>query len=839
MPEGGKPPAVLLGGGLGALSVARTLGRNGVTVYVLSDAERDDQAASSRFVTSFVPVQDGECVEKRWLTWLRSAPGGCVLFPCSDEGLEFVARHRAELEMLGLRPIPARDQAVLHMLDKATTYRLAAAAGLAVPRTAEVSTLSELRSAATQFDYPCALKPRVGHRYRQHFTGKVVVASCPAELEQAFLDTSDAGVDTIVTEIVQGKDEYCSYYTYIGDDGQPLASYTKRKLRQWPLGFGMGTAHLSAWQPEVAALGQRFAEHVGLRGLVNLEFKQSSKDNSLTLIECNARITASNELVRRSGPDLARMAYADALGERVARDATVRDGMQQWHVLSDTRAFLGLRREGELTLQQWLQSLRGMQRYVPPFSLDDPRPAMRYVSTVVGGAVTSRATKALRRTRAGQALRPRDAGMALQPSDAGEASRTAEGNRTSILRGQGGGPSRDGVSAMTRLLGLASVLPAQHTAARIDLVRSAGLVRLLRHSRWGRSFPGEALDREVYTQLWKKAALNSGAESYDLGNGFIEVRRGRSRTVVHRQEVMLDDAVSLRLSMHKSLLQGWLLAAGIQVPEHVVLPVAAWRDGRSFLERTRPCFVKPAAGTGGGQGVTGGVATLDQLGRAAVHAARFGGEFILEQQIVGDEYRLLLLDGEPIDCLQRRPPALLGDGRSTISALISKENSRRAVLRGAVGLFPIRVDLDLLLTLERAGMSLASVPAAGRRFAVKSTANESGAGDSHSAIAPVEVLTIAVAAVQMSGLRLASVEVVAGQAEDGSIRATVLEVNGNPGLHYHYQTDDATKVDVAAVILNRLLETASGTGGPKREDLQLRRDCSSGRLPVGGMGSHP
>ena len=118
MPE--LPPAVLLGGGLIAVPVARSLARAHVFVNALGFAL--DQVRASRACGRFVDLGTGEGVQERWLDFLdgSNAAGGVIL-PGNDDGLQLVARHRKILTERGYRPIVANDQATLAMLDKLRT----------------------------------------------------------------------------------------------------------------------------------------------------------------------------------------------------------------------------------------------------------------------------------------------------------------------------------------------------------------------------------------------------------------------------------------------------------------------------------------------------------------------------------------------------------------------------------------------------------------------------------------------------------------------------------------------------------------------------------------------
>jgi len=271
-----------------------------------------------------------------------------------------MARHRAVLVDAGLRPALARDDVVLAMLDKQRCYELARQMDIAVPRTESVTGKVQAVSVAMTFDLPFALKPRVSHLFAPYANGssKAIVIRSYIELERQVDWLVDAGLSMIVTEIIPGPEHsYCSYYTYLDDEGRPLVHFTKRKLRQYPVGFGEGSYHLTDWAPDVAEMGLRFVSAIGLRGMANVEFKRDQRDGSLKLIECNARLTAANELVRRSGVDFAEIIYRGALGLPTDTASTYRVGIGMWMPMHDLLAFHELRRSRRLGTVTWLMSL--------------------------------------------------------------------------------------------------------------------------------------------------------------------------------------------------------------------------------------------------------------------------------------------------------------------------------------------------------------------------------------------------------------------------------------------------------------------------------------------------
>jgi D-aspartate ligase len=364
--NGRSLPAVLLGGGIVALSVARCLGTHGVRVWALGDG-RTDLVRHSRYCTTFVDLGSGEGVQDRWLSWLRAGEiGEAVVLPCSDDALELVARERATLQTLGYRPIESNDDVILAMLDKLRTYALAREAGVDVPRHFALDGVDQLDAALSEagVGFPCALKPLHSHLFARHYGSnrKVLIAQDRAQLASACAEIAAHNLSMMVSEIVPGpEDAYHSLHGYLDEHGELLAGLTKRKLRQYPVGFGIGCYHVTGSNEEVAQVAMRFCRGVGILGMANPEFKRDARDGRLKLIECNHRFTMSNELNRRAGVNLPLVAYDRLVGLPVRAGGGFREGLHMWSPVEDTKAFLEARRRGQTTTRRWLASLRHRQ----------------------------------------------------------------------------------------------------------------------------------------------------------------------------------------------------------------------------------------------------------------------------------------------------------------------------------------------------------------------------------------------------------------------------------------------------------------------------------------------
>jgi D-aspartate ligase len=139
------------------------------------------------------------------------------------------------------------------------------------------------------------------------------------------------------------------------------------------------------WNEEVSDLGMRFCRSVGLRGLLNVEFKRDSRDGRLTLIEANHRFTASSALHLAAGLDVPLFVYNRLTGAPLPQvGRPYKEGITLWYPLDDYRAFKDYRRGGEITAMQYLRSVAKRQTFSVA-SLTDPGPLLLALKPRVRG----------------------------------------------------------------------------------------------------------------------------------------------------------------------------------------------------------------------------------------------------------------------------------------------------------------------------------------------------------------------------------------------------------------------------------------------------------------------
>lgn len=351
------------------------------------------------------------------------------------------------------------------------------------------------------------------------------------------------------------------------------------------------------------------------------------------------------------------------------------------------------------------------------------------------------------------------------------------------------------------------------------LLRAMSLGQILRHKLLRRRVEAKqmlAARSAFYRRVWHEAADVFGADVEIAADGPLTICLDGRTTFVDCNFTSIDDLSTLRLAGDKPRVARRLADEGLPIPAWRQFGLATVGEAFDFMQAGRDYVVKPARNTGAGAGVTTCVRSRRELFRAAARAAVFGDGLSIEEQVAGNNYRLLYLDGVLLDAVLRVPPTVAGDGRSTIRALVERANEVRLRTGEAAAQTLLNCDLEMQQTLARQGLTAWSVPAAGQVVRLKTVINDNAAGENFAAThlicdAVIEAGARAAAAV---GARLAGIDVITPDPlrpleEVGGV---VLEVNTTPGLYCHYHRSGEPKrvaVDILAHLLGKTAHVCS------------------------------
>ena len=391
------------------------------------------------------------------------------------------------------------------------------------------------------------------------------------------------------------------------------------------------------------------------------------------------------------------------------------------------------------------------------------------------------------------------------------------------MAGMLGSPVTYGKTRYAGEPGFYQVIVRYRSEARMrSLLRSA--VELVEAVVAGRPFPVEehlalaaraAIDNELgpSTKSIVTAAVQRGIPWRRLNDAnLVQLGYGRNRRLIQAAVTDRTSHVAVDIAADKALTKRLLSDAGVPVPRGAVVD-SLEAAMTAFADLGAPVVVKPLDGNQG-RGITLGVSSEAEMEVAYRRAYAVADQVIVEQQLVGNDYRMLMVGGRLVAASHREPCHVIGDGSSTVTELIEKAN--RDPLRGEgheKPLTKIVVDEELELQLARAGMGLDSVAPAGVNVVLRGCANLSTgatAADVTERVSP-EVREVCERAAAVVGLDICGIDLVApdiGGAFDGA----VVEINAGPGLRMHVYPSRGTPQDVGGAIVDMLYPA----GAPSR-----------------------
>jgi cyanophycin synthetase len=292
----------------------------------------------------------------------------------------------------------------------------------------------------------------------------------------------------------------------------------------------------------------------------------------------------------------------------------------------------------------------------------------------------------------------------------------------------------------------------------------------------------------------------------------IQVGQGRYQKRIEAALSSQTSQIATEIASDKELCMRLLGDLGLPVPDQRY--ARDREDAADLADRIGfPVVLKPVDGNHG-RGVVVNVTTPEEAMEAYDIAEEEGSGVIVESMIPGDDHRLLVVNGKLVAAAKRMPGHVLGDGQSTIAALVDKVNEDPRRGKGHENMLTLLVlDEAADRLLEEKGYTHDTVPEAGEVVFLRKTANLSTGGtaiDVTDVIHPDNRL-MAERAIMGVGLDIGGVDFLTTDITQ-SYRDTggaICEVNAGPGLRMHLSPSEGTPRDVGGAIMDMLFPEGS------------------------------
>lgn len=367
--------AIVLGGAHGSLEIARSLGRRGIPVWLIT--ADNPLAGLSRYVERSFPWRGPR--DDGALNFLidlsrRHDLGGWVLFAGSDEDLWFLAKNHTALAAVFTLTTPAWDT-IRWTHDKRCMNARADKLSIARPRTRYAQSRDDL--APLGIPFPAILKPTVREGRNKFVDAKAWRVDDERSLFARYDEAKSlVGADSImIQELIPGDGTAQFSYAAVWKRGKPVASLVAQRRRQYPIEFGYTSTFVETIESsQIEAEACRFLASLDYSGLVEIEFKYDARDRRYKVLDVNARSWTWIAMGRAAGVDFPLLQWRLAVGEEIAPCAAC-CGVRWLYFSRDLAASICEMFAGRLSFAAYLRSFR-RPLVLAVFAWDDPWPAL-------------------------------------------------------------------------------------------------------------------------------------------------------------------------------------------------------------------------------------------------------------------------------------------------------------------------------------------------------------------------------------------------------------------------------------------------------------------------------
>ncbi|AXI00645.1 bifunctional glutamate--cysteine ligase GshA/glutathione synthetase GshB [Sporosarcina sp. PTS2304] len=302
-------------------------------------------------------------------------------------------------------------------------------------------------------------------------------------------------------------------------------------------------------------------------------------------------------------------------------------------------------------------------------------------------------------------------------------------------------------------------------------------------------------DMELSTQIMMFDAIQKGikVEVLDRHDQFLKLKlRDHVEYVKNGNMTSKDTYVSTLIMENKTVTKKILEEKGYHVPagDEFSTKEEALRAYKMFANT--PFVVKPKTTNYGlGISIFKDGASYDDYKSAVDIAFSEDDSILVEDFLVGTEYRFFVLHDKVLAVMLRVPANVTGDGKQTITELVNAKNEDP--LRGTDHRTPLELiqlgELEILM-LKGQGYQLDSIPREGEIVYLRENSNVSTGGDSIDVTDQIseDYKKIAVDAVAALGAKISGIDLI---IEDADVLATepnaygIIEANFNPSMYMH------------------------------------------------------
>jgi len=314
------------------------------------------------------------------------------------------------------------------------------------------------------------------------------------------------------------------------------------------------------------------------------------------------------------------------------------------------------------------------------------------------------------------------------------------------------------------------------------------------------------------TYLISQQAKKQGFTVEILGKNNLILHKNTSYIHVKGSRTSFQSSIGVSTANNKGLTKIFLSRFNIPTAKHIIVKDFEVFAKTEHLELTFPIVIKPADGSGG-KNVHIGIQHLAEAKKIVSSLEGKAKKLILEEMLIGDEYRVTCVDYKVVAVTMRKPAFVTGDGVKTIGQLIEEKNEhhwRGNEVADNLPLVKIKINDFLIECLDEQKLTLKTIQTNKNEVYLRKNSNISTGGEGYNIdlknIHPENIKLFEkitkVCDLNVSGIDIMCKDLSVPITEQNN--AGVVEVNASPGIDVPEFPMSGTPINVAEKIVEMI-----------------------------------
>lgn len=302
------------------IAMVRALKGAGVEVHALEAKKSLPGACTNDALVHYVRDINADSLIEDLLAYRQSMDKDrpIVLFPTNDNNVRIIAQHKHKLQPYFRLSWYDNAELILALLLKSNIEKRCQEAGIRYPNSMVLHTEQDVELAIARFEFPVLIKP-----VKPQSGFKALRCDTP-EMLRAHIRRYHTELPILLQNWIAGTDKDLFFGALYLNRGNVVLRFCGNKLESHPPAMGQTTVAVSADNPQVMEITERFFAGLEMSGPVSLELKRDDQGRYWAIEPTVGRTDFWAGLCIAGGVNLLEAEFRHALGLNPASSATQR-----------------------------------------------------------------------------------------------------------------------------------------------------------------------------------------------------------------------------------------------------------------------------------------------------------------------------------------------------------------------------------------------------------------------------------------------------------------------------------------------------------------------------------